>query len=305
MSGQLKTIRTMSEVNPKDLYNWCKIPVEKLASHPGLRIPFRLVRDSEEMGQVMARDFVEEIKTANAGNKNIRAIVPCGPKCWYAPFAKMINEEEVSLRGLTVFHMDECLDWEGRLLPENHPYNFRTFMEKHFYGDILPDLNVPASQRFFPEPNLIESIKTEISSASVDITLGGWGQDGHIAYNQARRHPFSKITLEELRNSELRIQENNLDTLIALGHRTFGAAYQFVPPMSITLGIKECLSAKKVRLYSDTGAWKQTALRVGLFSQVTAEYPITLLQEHPDALLTATYDTAAHPISENPDWELF
>jgi glucosamine-6-phosphate deaminase len=91
--------------------------------------------------------------------------------------------------------------------------------------------------------------------------------------------------------------------VIALGHRSFGAAYQFVPPMSITLGMKECLSARKVRLYSDTGAWKQTALRVALFSEITPEYPITLLQEHPDALLTATMDTAAHPISENPHWE--
>src|SRR5690606_29814064 len=103
---------------------------------------------------------------------------------------------------------------------------------------------------------------------------------------------------EQLRNSGLRIQENSIDTIIALAHRSFGSAYQFVPPMSITLGLKECLSAKKVRLFSDTGSWKQTALRVALFSDETVEYPITLLQTHPDALITATYETATHPISE-------
>ena len=95
-----------------------------------------------------------------------------------------------------------------------------------------------------------------------------------------------------------------IDTIIALAQRTFGSAYQFVPPMSVTLGIKECLSARKVRLFSDTGAWKQTALRVALFGPLTPEYPITLCQEHPDAQLTATVETASHPISENPDWEL-
>ncbi len=73
--------------------------------------------------------------------------------------------------------------------------------------------------------------------------------------------------------------------------------------MSVTLGLKECLSAKKVRLFSDTGAWKQTAFRVALFSPVTTEYPITLLQEHSDALLTATVETASHPISEHPEWD--
>jgi glucosamine-6-phosphate deaminase len=102
----------------------------------------------------------------------------------------------------------------------------------------------------------------------------------------------------------VRIQENNLDTVIAISQRLFGMAYQFVPPMSITLGMKEILSAKKIRVFSDTGAWKQTALRVALFGPVTAEYPITLLQEHPDALVTATVDTARHPISEHPEWDL-
>ncbi len=290
-------------MDKKDLYKWCKIPVEQLVNHPNLKIPFRLVGDSKEMGEVMARDFVEEIKAANARKGTIRAIVPCGPKCWYAPFSSIVNQEKVSLKNLTVFHMDECLNWEGKLLPKNDPYNFRTFMEKYFYRDILPELAVPVEQRYFPAPALINTIKVKIAQAEIDITLGGWGQDGHIAYNQTRRHPFSKITIEQLRNSELRVQDNNLDTIIALGQRSFGAAYQFVPPMSVTLGLKECLSAKKVRLYSDTGAWKQTALRVALFSEETVEYPITLLQTHPDALITATYETATHPIAENPEWE--
>ncbi len=293
----------MGEVKIKDLYNWCAIRAEQLVNHPDLRIPFRLVRNSEEMGHVMARDFVNEIKSANADGRVIRAIVPCGPRCWYAPFTQIVNEEKVSLRNMTVFHMDECLNWEGKLLPENHPYNFRTFMEKYFYGGILPDLSVPQEYRHYPSPSTMETIRIKIAEAPVDITLGGWGQDGHIAYNQTRRHPLSKITIKQLRNSELRVQENNLDTIIALGQRTFGAAYQFVPPMSVTLGLKECLSARKVRLYSDTGAWKQTALRVALFSEETVEYPITLLQTHKDALITATLDTARHPISENPEWE--
>jgi glucosamine-6-phosphate deaminase len=112
------------------------------------------------------------------------------------------------------------------------------------------------------------------------------------------------VTLEEVANSTIRIQENNYDTILALAQRTFGGAYQFVPPMSITLGVRGCLSAKRVRVYSDTGSWKQTALRVALFSEPTPEYPMTLLQRHPDAIITATEETASHPISENPDWEL-
>ncbi len=290
-------------VDKKQLYKWCIIKAEDLEMHNELKTKFRMVQDSKTMGETMAKELVDEIKRANHEKVALRAIIPCGPKSWYEPFTRMVNEEKVSLKNVFVFHMDECLNWEGKQLAKNDPYNFRTFMEKHFYGGIDKALEVPLGQRFFLEPTNIETIREKIWQAPIDITLGGWGQDGHIAYNQSRRHPFSQISIEELRNSSIRIQDNNLDTIIALGQRSFGAAYQFVPPMSVTLGIKECLSAKKVRVFSDTGTWKQTALRVALFSKIDAEYPLTLLQEHPDAMITATYDTASHPISENPDWE--
>jgi glucosamine-6-phosphate deaminase len=252
----------------------------------------------------MAEELSAIIESNNRNAAITRAIIPCGPKCWYEPFANLVNSRKISLKNLFVFHMDECLDWQGRLLPHNHPYNFRTFMEHYFYNPINAELSVPEGQRYWLTPATVDSVRNAIAAAPIDITLGGWGQDGHVAYNQARRTPFHHLTLDDLRNSTVRIQENNLDTVIALAHRSFGAAYQFVPPMSVTLGLRECLSARKIRLYSDTGAWKQTALRVALFSDPVPEYPMTLLQTHPDAMITATLETARHPISENPDWEL-
>jgi glucosamine-6-phosphate deaminase len=287
-------------VTAKELYEWCRIPYTELENHPNLKVPFRLVKDSKEMGELMARELVDEIKLRG----ELRAIIPCGPACWYKPFTDLVNRERVSLKGLVVFHMDECLDWQGRELPRKHPYCFRGFMEEHFYGPVDPSLAVPEENRVWLTPHNIEEVRERIWAAPIDITYGGWGQDGHVAYNQARREPFSQLTLDDVRNSTIRIQYNNVDTILALAHRTFGAAYQFVPPMSVTLGMRECLSARKVRLWSDTGAWKATALRVALFGYPTPEYPITLLQEHPDALITATIDTARHPISEHPEWDL-
>lgn len=291
-------------VDPRKLLEWCSIPAEKLVDHPSLRIPYREVRNAEEMGCLMAQELTEIIEENNHKGSVTRAIIPCGPKCWYKPFSDVVNTRRIALHNLEVFHMDECLDWQGQLLPIHHPYNFRTFMEKHFYGDIEPELSVPQANRYWLSPSTMDAVKVAIQSAPIDITVGGWGQDGHIAYNQAKRHPFHHLSVDELAKSTIRIQENNIDTILSLAQRTFGAAYQFVPPMSITLGLQECLSARKVRIYSDTGAWKQTALRVALFSEPVAEYPMTLLQRHSDALISATRETARHPISENPEWEL-
>ncbi|MCD6364977.1 MAG: hypothetical protein J7M14_03795 [Planctomycetes bacterium] len=294
----------MSGITTKAVYEWCRIPVDQLLDRTDLRVPLRIVADSAEMGLLMARELVELIEANNSAGKATRAIIPCGPSCWYKSWCELVNDRGVSLENFFVFHMDECLDWQGRTIPPDHPYNFRGFMEKHFYGPIRAELNVPESQRFWPAPEAIGSILEAIDRAPIDITYGGWGQDGHVAYNQARRHPLSHVTLDDLRNSTMRIQDNNLDTIVALAQRTFGSAYQFVPPMSITLGMRECLSAARIRVFSDTGAWKQTALRVALFSDPTPEYPITLLQEHDDALITATRDTARHPISEHDEWDL-
>jgi len=288
----------------RQLRDWCRIPADDLPAHPGLKVPFRLVADSAEMGEAMARELIDAVAAANARGEPTHAIVPCGPMAWYGPFARLVNAERVGLGNLHVWHMDECLDWQGRLLPAGHPYNFRTTMERVFYGPIDADLAVPDDQRHWPTPRNIERIADEIAAVPIDITLGGWGQDGHVAYNQARREPYFRLDVDQLAASRGRVQVNNPDTVLALAQRTFGAAYQFVPPMSVTLGMAECLSARKVRLFSDTGAWKQTALRVALFGPVTAEYPMTILQRHSDAVITATRATADHPIARHPEWEL-
>lgn len=294
----------MSTMDKDSLYQWCRVPALELEHHPSRRVPFRLVKDSAAMGELMARELVEAIEEANSRRSELRAIIPCGPSSWYAPFTERVNARGVSLARFVVFHMDECLDWQGRELPLAHPYSFRGFMENHFYKPVRPELAVPEKNRYWLVPSTIERVREAIAAGPIHITYGGWGQDGHIAYNQARRSPYSSVSPDELEQSSIRIQENNTDTIIALAQRTFGAAWQFVPPLSVTLGLKECLSARKVRLFSDTGAWKQTALRVALFSPPTAEYPLTLLQKHPDALLTATVETASHPISLHPEWDL-
>ncbi len=294
----------MSHIDPKQLFEWCKIPADQLEGHPDLKANFRLIKDSAEMGKIMAGELIDLIEANSLAGKTTRAIIPCGPACWYKPWTAMINERGVSLKNLVVFHMDECLDWQGQLLPAGHPLNFRSCMEDWFYGGIPAGLNVPDDQRYWPAPDNINQIRDAINEAPLDITYGGWGQDGHIAYNQARRNPYSALSMDDVANSTIRIQDNNTDTIIALAQRNFGAAWQFVPPMSVTLGVKECLSSAKVRVFSDTGSWKQTALRVALFGGLTPEYPMTLLQKHPDSLITATVATATHPISENPQWPL-
>jgi glucosamine-6-phosphate deaminase len=291
-------------IDKRDLLRWARVPVDDLTGHPDLRIALRVCSDSAEMGRLMARELADAVRAAAQDAAEFRVIIPCGPRVWYPEFVEIVNSERIDLSHVSVFHMDETLDWEGRLLPRAHPYSFRGFMEEQFYEPVDRALRVPDRRRHWLEPHNVAEIAAMLAEAPAHLAYGGWGQDGHVAYNQARRNPFSPLSLDELRSSSARVQDNNVDTILALAQRELGGAYQFVPPMSVTLGMREILGAGRVRLFSDTGSWKQTALRVALFSEPTAEYPITLLQEHGDAMLTATRETATHPLALHPEWDL-
>jgi hypothetical protein len=47
-----------------ELYQWCNIPSDQLIDNPALKVPFRMVKDSIEMGNLMAsnQDFSEVIR---------------------------------------------------------------------------------------------------------------------------------------------------------------------------------------------------------------------------------------------------
>jgi sugar/nucleoside kinase (ribokinase family)/6-phosphogluconolactonase/glucosamine-6-phosphate isomerase/deaminase len=192
-------------VRAQDLLEWCRIPAEQLPGHAGLRVPFRLVKDSAEMGELMARELLDLVAANDAAGRETRVILPCGPACWYEPWTRLVNARGLPLGRLSVFHMDECLDWQGRPLPERHPYNFRSFMEQRFYAGIRRELQVPPRQRHWLLPATVDAVRAAIEAAPIDLTLGGWGQDGHLAYNQARRHPFHHVTLDELDAGHARV----------------------------------------------------------------------------------------------------
>jgi glucosamine-6-phosphate deaminase len=169
-------------------------------------------------------------------------------------------------------------------------------MTRNFYEAVDVALGVPLDQRHFPNVARIDEISEKIKEVGgVDSVYGGIGYRGHIAFNEAPRSPWYRISKEEFRNSKTRILNLNDDTLIALSQRGAGGCSDAVPPMAITLGMQDLLSARRIRLYSETGSWKQTVIRILLFGQVSPEIPATYVQEHPDCVVTVDTATAACP----------
>ena len=287
-----------STLNPADLFAWCRIPAAELEQHPQRRFDIQIVPTPDDVYRLTAQEMLDEVKANNAQGRPTRWIIPCGPKGQYPYFTRWVNEQRVSLKHLHVFHMDDSLDWQARPLPLDHPFNYEGWMRRNFYGLIDPELAPPEGQRWFPSVYDLDRVSNAISAAGgVDTMYGGVGYRGHIAFNEPPHSPWYSVTPEEFRNSKTRILHLNEDTLIAISQRSAGGCSHAIPPMAITLGMQDLLSAKRVRLLSETGAWKQAVVRILLFGPTTVEYPVTFLQGHPDARITVDARTAEPAIN--------
>jgi glucosamine-6-phosphate deaminase len=288
-----------SRLDPQEMFRWCKIPIEELENHPEAKVGVKILPSTDAVHRWIARDMADEVKLNNEHGLPTKWVLPCGPTKQYPYFAQIIHEEKISLKNLHVFHMDDCLDWQGRPLSLDHPFSYEGWMRRNFYDPIDPELAVPEEQRHFPNVYELDVISKKIKEVGgIDTTYGGVGYRGHIAYNEPPRSPWYSVTLPEYRESKTRILHLNEDTLIAVSQRSAGGCSHAVPPMAITMGMKDLLSAKRIRIFSDTGAWKQTVVRVLLFGPTTIEYPVTFIQEHRDAMLIVDQVTAAPPLGK-------
>jgi len=281
-----------SYIDKEKLIEYGRIPVDELENHPDAKIGIKVFDSKEDVHKWVARDMIDEIKTNNKKGDFTSWILPCGPTKQYSFFIKWVNEERISLQNVHIFHMDDLLDWEGRPLPLSDPFSYEGWFRKNFYSLIEPDLTIPEEHIHFPTIFDIDKVSREIEALGrVDTTYGGIGFRGHIAFNEPPLDPWYTVTAEEFKQSKTRIIHLNSDTLVALSQRTSGGNTHAIPPMAITMGMKDLLSAKRIRLISDTGAWKRNIIRYLLFGDPTVEFPVSLAQDHPDIKVVVDRDT--------------
>ena len=288
-------------MNREEMCRWCRIPAEQLVNHPESKIQLKVYDDKNEVSVVTGNMMAEEVIENNKAGKPTKWILPAGPMGQYRYFADRVNTERISLKNVYVFHMDDFLDWQGRPFPEiDNYYSLKANMINGFYGLIDEELNIPEENRFFPSIYDIDAIDKKIEElGGVDTVYGGLGYRGLVAFWEAPDSSYYDITVEEYANSKTRIVHLNADTLISLSERDIGGFVQIVPPMAVTIGFKSMLSAKKAVFMVTTGSWKQTSVRVLMFSEPTVEYPATLFPKYvPKVIVLADTNTTQPPLTD-------
>jgi glucosamine-6-phosphate deaminase len=281
-------------IAPDQLAEWLAIPPDELADRSAL--PLTIVDTREELYRAIAQEMYDEMARARRDSREVSIIVPVGPKGHYGLLADTINGAGLSLDHVTFFGMDNWLDWQGRPLPLEHPFSLEGYFAREFLALIADELRPPVENVIFPSPFDLEGPASEIAQrGGVSTTYGGFGFQGHIAFNESPSSRWSPVTVQQLRDSTTRVLPIAVDTIIAHSQRSLGGNVFGIPPMAITLGMRELLGARRIRLYTDGGAWKQTILRILLFSEPTTDYPVTLVHDHPDVHVMVDAESAACP----------
>ncbi len=290
-----------SAIDVNKLYEWCRIPADRLEDHPDSKIKLKIYDQKSEVSVVAGNMMADEVIANNKAGKPTKWVLPAGPMGQYDTFAERVNKERISLKNVYAFHMDDFLDWQGRPFPEvNNYFSLKANMIADFYGLIDDELNIPEENRFFPDINDIDLIDRKVEElGGVDTVWGGLGYKGLVAFCECPNSPYYTVSVDEYAQSKTRIVNLNEDTIIACSERDIGGLFHAIPPMAITIGFKSMLTAKRAVFMVTTGSWKQTSIRVLMFSEPTVEYPATLFPKYiPEVMVLCDKNTAQPPLTD-------
>ncbi len=267
------------------------LPLERLQQRS--KIPFRLLADRDVLIDDFARSIADEIKARNEKNLPTRLLLPVGPVAQYPRLAAICNRERISWKSVFTFNMDEFLDWQGRPIPVDHPLSFEGFMRRNLFAALDPQLRIPEEQTFFPDPFRIDAISNAIQRVGgIDCCYGGIGYHGHVAFNEPPISRWWAVSVSELRNSLTRVIALGDDSIIVQSIHSSGGDSTAIPPMAVTLGMRDILASRKIRLYCAAGERHRAIFRITVAGEESVFYPSTLVQGHPDAQVVTDQATA-------------
>ena len=271
-----------------------ELPVTDLVARA--RVGVRLFADIPSLLDHMADSMAGELRANNAAKAPTRWILPVGPVKQYFRLVEICNRERLSWRNADIFQMDEFLDWQGRPIPVEHPLSFEGFMRRQVFGRLDPDLRPDASRVHFPNPFRPDDMwNAMLAAGGVDTCYGGIGYHGHVAFNDPPVSRWFRISADEMRQSTTRVVALGDDSIVVQSIGSAGGSSESIPPMAVTIGMREILSARKLRFYLAGGERHRAIFRITLLGEPSSFYPSTLLQGHPDCIVH-TDEATARPI---------
>jgi glucosamine-6-phosphate deaminase len=270
--------------------SYLSVPAAELGAGSGVAV--RHSGDMQAVARQFADDLFQELVDARRRGGPTVFIVPVGPVDQYPLLAGMINDQRLDCREVLLINMDEYLTDADEWIPPDHPLSFRGHMQRKFYDLLDPSLAPVPANRLVPHPQRCGEIQRRIDErGGVDTCFGGIGINGHIAFNEppVDESPLSDADFRALptRNVDLDCRTRTINSV------TVGGEISVIPRRAVTVGMKEILSARKLRFYCNR-PWQSAVVRRVLHGPICADCPASFLRTHADAAITVA-DYVAQP----------
>jgi glucosamine-6-phosphate deaminase len=268
------------------LPEYLSIPPRELGRGTPVRV--EIVGDIDDVARHFAQALFDEI----TDKPNVTMVLPVGPVDQFPLLAQMVNQARLDCREMAIINMDEYLSGD-QWVSIDHPLSFRGYMNRKFYDLLDPHLAPRAENRMFPDPMEPSAVQRIIDArGGLDVCYGGIGINGHIAFNEPPE-PGEPIDTEEFAARPTRVLQLTRET-ITINSNTVGGEMSIIPHRAVTVGMKEILSAARLRFYCNR-PWQSAVIRRVLHGPVTAACPASLLRTHPDASVTIAEYVARVP----------
>ncbi len=223
------------------------------------------------------------IKEAAERDEQLVLILP-NPHPEYKHVAYLINKFKVNCRKLWTFNMDEYVDEDNKVAPDNWKYGFNYCFLNSFYYQIDEKLRPPRNQCVsFTDKNIKDYGKIIEDLGGADVCFGAIGWTGHIAFIDPGTPEFACNSLDEFLKMSSRIVTLNPVT-VAQECLDPSGDWSSIPPRAATIGPKEIMGAKLYQSWNGFYikntriSWERFIVRLSAHGPVTHLIPASILQ---------------------------
>jgi len=242
----------------------------------------------------IARVMFDLVARNNAAGQPTAMIVPVGPVFQYRRFARLVRLYDLDLTHTRFFFMDEYLNGNGRWIGQDSPLSFRGFVRRELLDRLPAERALREGQVQFPDPADPSAYTTMLDEhGGADLCVAGVGICGHLAFNEAM--PEDRIAADDFARLPARVLELTTETRTINAHTAANGNLAAIPQRAVTVGMREILAAREIRVYMERD-WQPAVARRMMHGPVTPECPASLLQRHPNVHVIMTPTVAAAPL---------
>lgn len=235
-----------------------------------------VAEDKDQVG-ALAADII--IKASKRDGFRLGVATGSSPETLYDCLRRAHAAGDFDLSDAQAWALDEYVGIDA-----DHHERYRNVLIRELVGvekTGLVDHNLHTPDGLRDNPHEAAADYDRSIGDGVDVQILGIGSDGHIGFNEPSGSLASRTHVGFL------TEQTRVDNA-----RFFDGDLEKVPRYCITQGLATIMSAKKIVLVA-YGQNKAEAIRQLVEGAVSARWPATILQHHPDVTVIVDHEAAA------------